>query len=130
MALPYWVSDFPAVLNKADIWAFRAVVWWGNEISLSLILKGKFKKRFDLPSIPEKGEAILYSIHTDPWKLELNKQSCVPLAQRNLEKISRHYQKADFIKLSIRLDLNEINKLPQQSVISFDKLVTIAKYLA
>lgn len=130
MALPYWVSDFPAILNKNDIWTFRIVVWWGNEISLSLILKGKFKDECDLPSVSEQDQGILYSVHTDPWKLQLNQQSSVKLVSQNLEKIRRHYQEADFIKLSSRLDLNEINKLPKQSVISFDKLLATANYLA
>ena len=129
-ALPYWVSDFPAVLNKKDIWAFRVVVWWGKEISLNLILKGKFKEQCDLPSLPEMDLGIIYSAYADPWQLELEEPYCIKLTKENSEKIVRHYQKADFIKLSMRLDLNEINKLPAQSVIRFDKLMAITNSLA
>lgn len=129
-ALPYWVCDFPASMTKQDLWTFRVVVWWGNEISMSLILKGKFKELYTPLPLTSDHENIFYAAHTDPWKLELDTDNSLRLAERNAQKIIHHFQKADFFKLSMCLPLNEINKLPSQSVISFDKLLAIVNYLA
>lgn len=129
-ALPYWVCDFPASLDKKDIWAFRVVVWWGNEVSLSLILKGKFKKPVAKISFYPEVEEVFYATHTDPWKLELDTESSVRLTEKNVQKVRDHYKEADFLKLSMSLALNDINKLPEQSVISFDKLLATANSLA
>lgn len=128
--LPYWVCDFPASMNKQDLWTFRVVVWWGNEVSMSQILKGKFKEQCNPLPLTSDQEDIFYSAHADPWKLELDTHSSLRFAERNSQKITDHFQKADFFKLSMSLPLNEINKLPRQSVISFDKLLATVNYLA
>ncbi len=129
-SLPYWVCDFPASMNKQDLWTFRTVVWWGNEISMSLILKGKFKEQCNPLPLTSEQEDIFYATHADPWKLELDTQSSLRFTERNAPKITDHFHKADFFKLSTSLQLNEINKLPLQSVISFDKLLATVNYLA
>lgn len=129
-ALPYWVCDFPAFLNKDDIWTFRIVVWWGNEVSLSLILKGKFKEDCPHLSFQPKADDIFYSVHSDPWMLELKTPNCLSLTKENEMYITNHFRTSDFVKLSQSLELNEINKLPEQSVISFDKLLATINYLA
>lgn len=128
--LPYWVCDFPASLNKQDVWSFRIVVWWGHTISLSLVLKGKFKALSSFPSLLQNGEDVFYSLHQNPWKLELDTKDSIRLNKKNTREITEHHQKADFIKLSTVLGLNHINKLPQQSVISFDELLARVNYLA
>lgn len=129
-SLPYWVSDYPAVLTKDHVWSFRTVVWWGHEVSFSLILKGKFRPSMHHLRIPNHSVDLLYSTHTDPWKLELTPAYSTSFEQKSDEKIRRHYDQTDFIRLSERLTLNKINQLPEQSVISFDKIMNVLNYLA
>ncbi|GAB5526143.1 MAG: hypothetical protein Roseis2KO_40150 [Roseivirga sp.] len=129
-SLPYWVCDFPASMNKQDLWTFRVVVWWGNEISMNLILKGKFKEQCRALPVTSEQSDIFYTTHSDPWKLELNTPDSLRFTLSNTQKMTDHFHKADFFKLSTSLPLEEINKLPLQSVISFDKLLATANYLA
>jgi len=129
-ALPYWVCDFPASLSKQHVWAFRIVVWWGNEVSLSLILKGDFKKQTGHMSFDPGMNEIFYATHSDPWQLELDTETSIRLTEQNAQKMQEHYREADFLKLSMSLSLNDINKLPDQSVISFDKLLATVNSLA
>ncbi|MCE7992456.1 MAG: hypothetical protein HEP71_10760 [Roseivirga sp.] len=129
-SLPYWVCDFPASLNKTDIWTFRIVVWWGKEVSLNLILKGKFKQECAPLSPQESSDGIFYSTHSDPWILELDAPTSLKMTPENETNIVNHFQTSDFLKLSQSLQLNEINNLAELSVISFDKLLAMINYLA
>jgi hypothetical protein len=129
-SLPYWVSDFPASMNKKHIWSFRTVVWWGNEISFSLILKGKFKPELVDFIMPTDSNEVLYNLHTDPWMLELNQASTVDFSKPFTEAVQAHHLENDFTKLTVKIALEKINSLGPESVNSFIKLIGSLKYLA
>ncbi|MBA3901915.1 MAG: hypothetical protein H0X62_17220 [Bacteroidetes bacterium] len=38
--LPYVILDYPAYYTKEDVFAFRAMFWWGNHLSFSFHLQG------------------------------------------------------------------------------------------
>jgi hypothetical protein len=128
--LPYWVSDHPTCMEKTDIWSYRTVVWWGQQISHSLILKGKFKSKTRLLFETKPTEKTFYSICSDPWKLEINKETSLSLQRSNELRIKQHQVNADFIKLTQLRQLREINQLPLESVRSFDALMKSINYLA
>lgn len=41
--LPYVMLDYPRFFSKDDVFAIRSMFWWGNDLSITLHLKGKFK---------------------------------------------------------------------------------------
>ena len=43
---PYVIMDYPATFGKENIFALRTMFWWGNFISISLHLKGKYKEMY------------------------------------------------------------------------------------
>lgn len=127
--MPYWVSDFPARLSKAHIWAFRTVVWWGHEISFSLILKGQYKPTaLELGSLT--GSELYYTLHTAPWQLEFSPAVQTLVNDENLEAVRQHYHAHDFVKLSIHSQLDQINQLPGLCVTSFEKIIGFFQKLA
>ena len=40
--LPYIVLDYPRHYSKTDIFAYRAMFWWGNGYVFTLLLQGKY----------------------------------------------------------------------------------------
>src|SRR5688500_20050079 len=44
MGLPYVMLDYPRCFGKSDTFAIRTMFWWGNFFSVTLHLKGRYKK--------------------------------------------------------------------------------------
>ena len=49
--LPYVILDYPRHFTKEDIFAIRTMFLWGNDFSITLHLKGRYKKLFEEPLI-------------------------------------------------------------------------------
>ena len=43
---PYVMLDYPAVFEKHKIFALRTMLWWGNFISVTLLLTGEYKDTY------------------------------------------------------------------------------------
>lgn len=128
--MPYWVSDFPAALGKDDIWDFRSLVWWGNEIIFSLLLKGKHRQNVKLNYSAAHGESLYFSLHNDPWQPDFaDNQHCL-ITPTSEEQIASHFARHDFIKVIDKYPLSQINHLPEISVTSFEKILRVVRYLA
>lgn len=120
--LPYWVCDFPAHMGREHIWAFRLVVWWGNHISFNLILKGRFKKAIHLNVETVRSNDLYFTLVETPWAIEFDPEVQKIASSLSLEEILSHFEQHDFIKLSCKFKLEEINLLPSLSVTCFDRL--------
>jgi hypothetical protein len=70
----YRVLDYPAALEKPDIFLFRAMVLWGHHFSFHLMLRGKFKPQFQdriIKAAYSLPEGLRFQIREDPWTWEL-----------------------------------------------------------
>ena len=43
LGLPWVILDYPRVFNKQDTFAIRTFFWWGNFVSITLQLSGKYQ---------------------------------------------------------------------------------------
>ena len=125
--MPYWVSDFPAKMSKNDIFTYRIAVWWGHEISYSLIRKGQFKPQ-QLPDLNVlEGLGLYYCIYNDPWRLEFSEDNLIPVSDQQGQSIQEHYERQDFVKLSIRSNLEKLTELAhlgKENFVKFAKAFT------
>ncbi len=121
--MPYWVSDFPANMKGTDLWSFRTVVWWGNYISFSLIIAGKYKTAFTPFDLLLQEPDLYFTIAPSPWKLEFENEVVKPGLEVREEEIIQHFENHDFIKLSVTEKLENVNKLTDLTVVSFEKLI-------
>ena len=64
--LPYVMLDYPRFFTKKDVLAVRTMFWWGNELSITLHLKGKFK-----PADPAMFFKLNENAHLN-WYLQLS----------------------------------------------------------
>lgn len=58
----YRVLDFPRVLEKKDMFLYRAMVLWGHPIGFHLILSGKYQEAF--------AEKLVLGLHTLPFEVK------------------------------------------------------------
>lgn len=127
--LPYWVVDFPSVFEGKDIFTYRVVVWWGNHISLNLILQGRFFKNHRLNIDQLLDSNVHYCVHNSPWRLEFEPKNLIAVNSMNLITIKAHQKNCQFLKLSSQYPLDSLDKLTVLSQANFEKLFSVVNWL-
>lgn len=127
LGLPYLVSDNPRLFSQKDIFAYRCMFWWGNYFSFTLHISGKHFEQFysqifkNLNSLKNKN--FLFCINDDPWHHHLEKENFISLENADFAGIKEMSQKKSFLKLSRKLDLEDISALKNYSVATFKEYI-------
>jgi hypothetical protein len=121
--LPFVVLDFPRNYSKKDIFAIRTLIWWSKHISISLVLKGEYLSA-NFHKVQEKMKegslkGLYLSSSGDIWNNEL---------VNKIEKYTQLSENIDFIKLSFKFSLNQLNELESNYFSSIDKLLSFIDY--
>jgi len=109
----YRVLDFPRVLDKKDMFLFRAMVLWGHPIGFHLILSGIFQEAF--------AEKLLLGLHTlpfevsyaqqdSPWIWEAEADGWLPMTEDQWVNPNTR----TFFKLSSFLPIGDYRKIPEK----------------
>lgn len=109
--LPYLVLDQPRYFNREDIFAIRALFWWGHFFSNTLHLAGSYKKVYEqtiIEAFPFWQEAGFYAaIHPDPWQHHFEPDNFIPVQELTASRFERIIQDSSFIKLSKKIPLEQ-----------------------
>ena len=102
---PYVIMDYPATFSKENIFALRTMFWWGNFISITLHLKGTYKKKYAAKILANlKNENDFYiSVGEDEWQhhfgdenfkkiSSMTKDLKILIESRNVFKIALKYE--------------------------------------
>jgi hypothetical protein len=70
--LPWVMLDYPRVFGREDVFAIRTMFWWGHAFSVTLHLKGEWKRLF-LPVIIAQRDALAvagfqWGVMEDEWE--------------------------------------------------------------
>jgi hypothetical protein len=116
--LPYMTLDFPAFFTRDDILAFRTMFYWGNFISSTFHLQGRFVKMYgmDLIKSLKDSEGIYFCVNNSPWEYDYKSNNYVLLNKVSSEEIKDHLQDTDFIKLSIKFPVEEMPERNQDLI--------------
>jgi len=109
---PFRVLDYPRIFSKNNVFAFRTLFWWGNLISFTLHLKGKYLiNNFDqLKKLLSGYELPLYiSITGDEWSHNPANKNYSLINSESLNQ--NQCKKIDFLKIVQVIPLNKINQL-------------------
>ena len=112
--LPYLVLDYPRLFTKTDVFAIRTMFWWGHFFSVTLHLKGKYKKQY-LP-ILLKNFSLLGSkqfyvcVSAEEWRHEFEEDNYKLLTQLNSSAIEEILLANNFCKLSAKISLPQWNQ--------------------
>ena len=123
--LPYWVLDYPRKFGKEDVFSFRTMVWWGNEISCCLHLAGADLHAFRdqvLQRYRQDANQFI-SVATTPWEYHFHSDNYRKATELSDAEVDGHMQATNFIKLAYQLPLDQIQELPDFATHTFIKIL-------
>ncbi|MBX2922389.1 MAG: hypothetical protein KF746_09380 [Chitinophagaceae bacterium] len=126
--LPYVMLDYPRHFTQTDILAVRTMFWWGNDMSITLHLKGKYKEKFALAvteALAGGGNDWYFQAHDDEWLHHFSNATHIPLNETNRQLVSDHGM--PFVKLSSFLPLKRWNGSEDVFSEKFRQLVNAMK---
>lgn len=125
--LPYVMLDYPRIFSRADILAIRTFFWWGHFFSVTLHVKGEYKRIFEanlkknLPLLASQGFYI--STGDDEWKHNLEEDHYSPLEQLDASLAEEILSAKEFCKLSARVSLQRWNEAKERLLHLFHVLL-------
>jgi hypothetical protein len=125
LGLPYMVLDFPSSFQKDNIFAFRTMMWWGHAFTCTLHLSGQYlnlmKPDFCDNNLSETAEDIYVCINADMWLHHHEPSNYIQLKEfrTSFGSISEHAKKQGFLKISIRIPIDQTSELKEKGTIFF-----------
>lgn len=110
--LPYFILDYPRNFKLESIFSFRTMIWWGREISCSLIISGSQLNHFKpsiLLNLPK--EEFYFCINDDPWEHHFGASNYLPIREVNLDAIKAQIERNAFIKISDKIEISQIHEI-------------------
>jgi len=127
--LPYAILDYPAVFDKENIFALRTMFWWGNFFSITLHLSGRFKELYQkgiMGNMAKNGEEDLYiCVNNKAWEHHFEPVNYIPLYSLNPEELESHIQTKEFLKIALKINLNQWNKLEGLLPAAYNKVLQL-----
>lgn len=132
LSFPWQILDYPRIFGKENTFALRTLCWFGNGISLSLLLGGDIAKLY--VSYIEKNFSLLMEnnfyicIHKDPFQHHFEENNIIRCSQffEGGNSIHELLEQHQFIKIVKLYSFEEIDSIPekigQASRILFDVL--------
>ncbi|MBV6644117.1 MAG: hypothetical protein KI790_01630 [Cyclobacteriaceae bacterium] len=129
--LPYFVLDYPRLFTKTSVFAFRIMIWWGNEISFTLHMEGEALELYrpKLTSSYTRLRDYYISTGPTPWDYHFEKDNYWHIDEVE----EKHYQQIvsnhPFLKVAQRKPISQLPKVSSQacSVLSHMILVISGK---
>ncbi|MFZ1527398.1 MAG: hypothetical protein WAT19_01520 [Ferruginibacter sp.] len=126
LGLPWVMLDYPAVFSKEHVFAVRTMFWWGNFVSITLHLGGKYKNLAGENAdeyFRQSGEGLFLCINEDQWHHHFE-----PGNYREASGISLHgLMERPFIKVALKYDLQDWNQLQSLLHGGYTKLAGLLK---
>jgi hypothetical protein len=109
---PYVILDCPAVFMKKNIFAIRTMFLWGNFISITLHISGKYKKYFEKNIFKriKQDEIFFICIAENEWQHHFNEDNYKKVSAINQAEM-KTIQTKDFIKVALKYELHHWNMM-------------------
>jgi hypothetical protein len=105
------VLDYPRIFTEEDVFAFRTLFWWGNYLSFTLHLKGKYLPPVITEILPSKNTQsnLYYSINGNEFNHNVHSEDYKSLPTP----FTKEGSSMDFFKLVKVLNLAVLNGLDE-----------------
>ncbi len=127
---PYVMLDFPRLFSAKSIFAFRSMLWWGNEFSFTLHLQGDafehYKNIISEHLRNLKGKGFYCCVNESPWQYTFSRDNYLPLDEMD-EKLMSELGGKGFIKLARKLDIAEYPQMIAFAVETFRLLIELLR---
>jgi hypothetical protein len=109
--LPYVMLDYPRYFTQQNTIAIRTFFWWGNSISMQLLIKGQYQPIVAKSIIAQlqllQQQQFYVCIHQNEWQHHFNEDNFVALQHLNEIELLQIFQSKSFIKIAKKIPLKE-----------------------
>ena len=123
---PYVIMDYPATFSKENIFALRTMFWWGNFISITLHLKGTFKKMYAAKILANlKNENDFYiSFGEDEWEHHFEDDNFKKISSLTND-LKIQIENRNFFKIALKYELHHWNMMQSVLPEGYKKIVNL-----
>lgn len=126
--LPYWVLDYPRKFSKEATFAYRTIIWWGNDISCFLHLGGKNLEKYRSNILNLEADPNQYvAVHPSPWQYHFGTDNYRKSTEVSGAELQEHMEKYEYHKMIYRFGLEEIEEIPELATNSFRKILRVLR---
>lgn len=126
LQLPYVMLDHPAVFSREHIFAVRTMFWWGNFISVSLLLRGNYQQAL-APAIThgllKDPSGFFICVNENEWEHHFAANNYQPAEDYPLQQLASR----PFIKIAVKFKLQDWNKMPGLLSEAYGKMASLLK---
>ena len=125
---PYVIMDYPATFSKENIFALRTMFWWGNFISITLHLKGTFKKMYAAKILANlKNENEFYiSFGEDEWEHHFEDDNFKKISSLTND-LKIQIESRNFFKIALKYELHHWNMMQSVLPEGYKKILNLFK---
>ena len=106
--------DYPRLFTRDDAFAIRTMFWWGHFLSVTLHLKGEYKKRYEQQLLNNFSllttKQFYVCVSGEEWRHEFDDDNYKPLTQLNSSDVEEILLANNFCKLSAKISLPQWNQ--------------------
>jgi hypothetical protein len=120
--MPYLIIDYPAHFSNNHIFACRSMFLWGNHLSITIHLQGKyhrllFQRIIDaVENHPDLKAQLFFCVNDTPWEYHYQDYNYVPYSSVTKAVIRDRFANHHFSKFSIKSSMDEIEGASERFV--------------
>jgi hypothetical protein len=110
--LPYFVLDCPRYFKPKSMFSFRTLIWWGKEISCSLVISGLALNTLKELVIHQSLKSdFFFCVNSTPWEHHFNDNNYLHSSVISSVTIRNQIEGHGFIKVADKMALDEIDTI-------------------
>jgi hypothetical protein len=127
LRLPYVMLDYPRYFKPEKTIAIRTFFWWGNSVSIHLLISGEHKTKVEnnfqefFKSLQEKNYAVC--VADTQWQHHFENDNYLLLKDCTATEFSDILHRKPFIKIGKEIALEQWNEIPEFLECSFIEML-------
>ncbi len=131
--LPWVTLDYPAVFGKVNVFALRTMFWWGNFISVTILLSGSYKEllqKLTAEHLSRQQAGLFICVNGNAWHHHFEPDNYVSVQDCDVKRLKQIITPNSFIKLAVKIDLKEWNNVSSHLSVAYKRLMLLLKELS
>ena len=126
-SLPYYLLDYPRLFTQEAVFAYRTMLWWGNEFSCTLHIGGSPLQECaeKLKTNLAQEKRLYFCISNNPWEYHFEESNYKPIASITEKTITDQIKKYDFIKISNKISLDSWDQFGDFSLTTLKRFLKL-----